>query len=69
MLHLIPADLPVPRAAVVSWNLVSQEQEDVEHLVGQGVIDMAAAFGEKRRGKGTRGPCSTEDRVSLRQCP
>jgi len=50
------ADLPVPRAAVVGWILVSQEQEDVEHLMCQGVVDVAGAFGEKRGGKGDPRP-------------
>jgi hypothetical protein len=50
------ADLPVPRAAVVGWILMSQEQEDVEHLMCQGVVDVAGSFGEKRGGKGDPWP-------------
>jgi len=46
------ADLPVPRAAVVGWILVSQEQEDVEHLMCQGssTWPVPSAKSEEARG-------------------
>ena len=63
------ADLPVPRAAVVGWILVSQEQEDVEHLMCQGSSTWPVPSAKIEEARVIRGPCWRDERVSPRQWP